>query len=310
MREFELIHSCFDGKGGRPKAETILAIGDDASIHQISADDELVVSTDSSVQGIHWPDDFPLSDAADRAICAALSDLAAMGAHPLCAWLNVMSDGPEAVKAMSRGMTRALSRYDVQLVGGDTCRSRNNALSVTVAGTLPKGTSMRRDHAQEGDDVWLIGLPGLSSLGLNQWFLGDHDGRWVPCFRDIKPFIDQGIALRESGVRCCMDVSDGLLQDACHICSASGVGMELDISRLPHWFALVEEVGSQAALKAVCAGGEDYALLFTVPKHININIEEAVCIGQCIRGSKVQLMLDGHPVAEENITNQGFDHFV
>ncbi|MDQ6996589.1 MAG: AIR synthase related protein, partial [Mariprofundus sp.] len=87
--EFDLIKRLFKHAGGSRKAFTRLGMGDDASIHHMQSDMELVVSTDSSVQGVHWPDDFPLNKAADKAVCSALSDLAAMGAAPVCAWLNV-----------------------------------------------------------------------------------------------------------------------------------------------------------------------------------------------------------------------------
>ncbi|MDX8407290.1 MAG: hypothetical protein R8L58_02780 [Mariprofundaceae bacterium] len=71
--EFNLIQACFAGQGGNPKAGTRLGIGDDASIHHPARGMDLVVSTDSSIESIHWPSDFPLSQAADRAVCAALS---------------------------------------------------------------------------------------------------------------------------------------------------------------------------------------------------------------------------------------------
>jgi len=304
--EFTLIRRLFRNAGGSRKAFTRLGIGDDASIHQPQAGMELVVSTDSSVQGIHWPDDFPLDKAADRAVCSALSDLAAMGAEPVCAWLNVMAENSLAVETMGTGSTRALKCYDVELAGGDTCRSATNALSVTVAGQLPQGRAMRRDAAVSDDDIWLVGRVGVHVLGLHQWVNGQKDGVFVSCFETIVPQLDAGIAVRKAGVACCIDVSDGLLQDAGHIALASGIGMDIEVSNLPDWDILSQAVGEQSALQLIAHGGEDYALLFTAPADIQLADVTAVCIGRCRKGEGVRLLLHGE---KKDVKKTGFDHF-
>jgi len=304
--EFDLIKRLFKGGGGSRKPWTRLGIGDDASIHQSQAGMELVVSTDSSVQGVHWPVDFPLEKAADRAVCSALSDLAAMGADVVAAWLNVMAENSVALEALGKGSTGALQRYDVELVGGDTCRSATNALSLTVAGQLPQGTAMRRDAAGCGDKVWLAGRLGWHALGLQQWVQGQHDGAFVADFETITPLLETGARLRRAGVACCMDVSDGLLQDAGHIATASGVGMVIEITAVPGWGALSQAVGIQAASALVAHGGEDYALLFTAPDDVSIADDLAVCIGHCRSGAGVDLCLNGE---KTDVQQTGFDHF-
>ncbi|MDQ6999717.1 MAG: thiamine-phosphate kinase, partial [Mariprofundus sp.] len=281
-------------------------IGDDASIHRMQTDMELVVSTDSSVQGVHWPDDFPLDKAADRAVCAALSDLAAMGAEAVCAWLNVMAENSHAVESLGAGSTRALKRYDVELAGGDTCRSATNALSVTVAGQLPQGRAMRRDAAVSSDYIWLVGRVGVHSLGLQQWISGQKDGAFVTCFETVVPQLEAGVAVRKAGVSCCIDISDGLLQDAGHIAAASGTGMDIEMTSLPDWDELSQAVGEQSALQLIAHGGEDYALLFTAPADIQLSDIPAVRIGRCRKGEGVRLLLNGE---KTDVHKTGFDHF-
>ncbi len=314
--EFGLIERLFKDAGGSQHAFTRLAIGDDASIHQPHAGMELVVSTDSSVQGIHWPGNFPLDKAADRAVCAALSDIAAMGAEAVCAWLNVMAEDSHAVEALGAGSTRALKRYDVELAGGDTCRSASNALSVTVAGQLPQDSAMRRDAALNSDDIWLVGRVGFHALGLQQWMSdqkarernqgNQKQGVFVTCFESIVPQLHAGIQLRELGVSCCIDVSDGLLQDAGHIAAASETEMDIEVTAVPDWEILHQHAGEEAALQSVAHGGEDYALLFTAPANMSLPDGLAVRIGHCRQGEGVNLLLNGE---KTDVQKTGFDHF-
>jgi len=308
--EFQLINNLFKHAGGSRKAFTLLGIGDDASIHQPEAGMELVVSTDTSVQNVHWPDDFPLDQAADRAVCAALSDLAAMGADPVCSWLNVMAVDSAAVNNIGQGASKALQRYDIELAGGDTCRSTTNALSVTVAGQLPAASAMQRDAAISTDTVWLCGRVGFHALGLQHWLKHQKDSDFIPYFESITPLLKAGVQLRQAGIRCCIDISDGLLQDAGHICTASAIGMDIEVSNVPDWRYLCEQVGDASALQSVAQGGEDYALLFTAPADFNALEGLAVCIGQCRNAKKigqgVQLFLHGE---KTDVEVAGFDHF-
>lgn len=304
--EFTLIDTCFKGQGGSSNAFTRLGIGDDASVHQLKTGMELVISTDTSVEGVHWPQDYPLDKAADRAVCSALSDLAAMGAEPLCAWLNVTARDNEAVSLMGLGSTAALGRYDVELVGGDTCRSPLNTLSVTVAGQLPEESAMRRDQAEATDSIWLVGRLGFHALGLQQFQAGNHEGEFVACFDEIKPQLEAGVRLRELGVKCCIDVSDGLLQDADHLADSSHIGMDIEITSVPDWQFLNSKAGEVSACQAVAFGGEDYALLFTTPASLQLPNGLAVKIGSCREGSGVRLFKSGQPIKVEKT---GFDHF-
>jgi thiamine-monophosphate kinase len=307
--EFNLIHACFAGQGGNPAPGTRVGIGDDASVHRLDKGMELVVSTDSSIESIHWPHDFPLSKAADRAVCAALSDLAAMGAKPMNVWLNVMARDSKEVSEMAEGATAALQRYDIELAGGDTCHAPVNGLSVTVAGQVPEGAAMLRSEANEGDAIWIVGKIGFHSLGLQQWMGGKKSGYFVNYLDEIKPKLEAGVRLRELGVKCCIDISDGLLQDAGHIADASRIAMDIDLGLLPGWDILCEKAGEAHAIKAVATGGEDYALLLTAPESMRFLEGFAVRVGHCATGSGVSLRVQDRQIDMQEIGTKGYDHF-
>jgi len=306
MSEFDLIWNAFLQGAPRPHADTSVVNGDDASVHSIPKDMELVISTDTSIVEVHWPRELPLDQAADRAICAALSDLAAMGAEPRWAWLAVTAGSAAELEEVGRGVNAALERYGVELAGGDTTRGYLTSLTITVGGVLPKGSAMLRSAASAGDGVWLIGRAGFASLGLKQWQAGMDEGYFKAYFAEIKPRLDEGIKLRELGIRCCIDVSDGVVADAGHIAEASGVRMELDLSLFPGWKKLCHKVGEKIAASAVAGGGEDYALIFTAPESLRWIDSFATRIGRCAKGSGVTLLLDGEVV--EGL-DPGYDHF-
>lgn len=307
MAEFELIEEAFRRHTPSCKPQTRIANGDDGSVHGISPDQELVVSTDASVSGVHWPLDMPLEKAADRAVCAALSDLAAMGAEAYWLWVSVLACSASDAACMGRGIHAALWRYTIELAGGDTVSAPVNALSLTVAGILPQGTAMRRNAASPGDDLWLCGAAGHAALGLRQWQSGHRDGVFVERFAEVKPLLAEGKSLREKGVRCCIDVSDGLLQDAGHIARASGLAMRIDVEALPGWQELLDVAGPDDAKTCAMTGGEDYALLFTAPHNLRPILKPVgKRFGICKEGTGVQAAYHGRLL---RMPIKGYAHF-
>ncbi|MDQ6960480.1 MAG: thiamine-phosphate kinase, partial [Mariprofundaceae bacterium] len=247
MDEFEIIKHAFRQRAPFVHAFTCLSNGDDASIHAVPEGQEIAMSTDISMAGKHWPENFPLNDAACRAVNVAVSDLAAMGATPAWVWLGVMAASPGDADRMGQGVCMALSSIPMELAGGDTICSPVNALSVTVAGLLPKGSGMRRDAARAGQDIWLCGKAGFSAYGLQQWRQGKHEGKYMPYFRDVRPLLNEGTRLRELGVTCCIDVSDGLCADAGHVADASGAALYIWLEKVPGFSVLFQEVDEQEA---------------------------------------------------------------
>lgn len=308
--EFQLIHQHFQGSAKH--ADTMVGNGDDASVHRMDADDELVVSTDTAICGRHWPEDFPLDQAAERAVGTALSDLAAMGAQARWIWIAVMMRHADEAEALGRGIQHAARRYNVEVAGGDTTRAAVCCLNITVAGVVKAGKAMRRDRAEVGDDVWLLGNVGLSALALQRWLQGDREQKDIEHFSHVTPQLDAGILLSEAGVRCCIDISDGLLQDAGHICAASQCAMQIEMECLPNYTQLTDTHGHQVASKAMLAGGDDYALLFTAAATLKLPVTGAVRIGRCLEvakdhSSNVQVIKHGVVMDMDNL--HGFDHF-
>jgi thiamine-monophosphate kinase len=305
--EFTLIDQAF--RAGAPSRwpGTEVPNGDDASVHACEPGMAWVVSTDTAVCGVHWPADFPLDRAAERAVRAALSDLAAMGAEARLVWVGVMAPDAAAVRLMGKGVCHAVDHFGLELAGGDTVQAPLATLFVTVAGILPEGTAMRRDTAEVGDDVWLAGRVGFSAMGLERWLAGDRDREMVAPFAEVEPLLATGVAVRELGVRCCIDVSDGLAQDAGHVAAASGVQLHLDLGACEGWEKLVAMGGKQRAVALALAGGEDYALLLTAP----VGLRESLAglahrIGDCRAGRGVVASVAGKPVA---LPAHGYDHF-
>ncbi len=310
--EFSLIRRYFQHTPVQ-HPETRLGNGDDASLHHVPPGQELVVSTDSALQGRHWPEDFPLSWAAERAFSAALSDLAAMGARPCWAWICANLHRAEDAPAIAEGLRRAAEKHMVEIAGGDTTRGSCCSLHITVAGFCEAGSAMRRDHARSGERLFLVGDVGLASAGLRQWQMGCRDGEFVHFFRNIQPRIDIGRTLLQAGVRCAIDVSDGLLQDAGHIAQASDCDIELDVSLLPSLPRLQGHFGEEQGLRLALSGGEDYALLFSAPDNLRPRLPpQAIPIGWCHpprapgAGSVRAYHHDGQPV---HPISSGFDHF-
>jgi len=297
MGEFDLIEHAFRQRVPFVHTLTRLPNGDDASIHAVPEGQEMVVSTDISMAGKHWPEDFPLSDAACRAVNAAVSDLAAMGATPAWMWLGVMATSSDDADRMGQGVAIALESLSMELAGGDTVRSPVNALSVTVAG---------RNAARVGQDVWLCGDAGLAAHGLRQWQQGKREGKHVPYFRDIRPLLNEGTRLRELGVTCCIDVSDGLYADAGHVAAASGVALHISLEKVRGFPSLLTEMDEQEAIRLALSGGEDYSLLFTAPAEKREDLPFAHRIGECRKGSGVHVTLNGKNVA---VPCKGYEHF-
>lgn len=276
--------------------------GDDAAVWRPRGD--VAVTVDSVVEGVDWlPGQTPMDAVGHRAAAVSLSDLAAMGAVPgvLVLALELPVATPvEDVLLAATGLRALADRVGAVVVGGDVGFSPGpQRWSVTALGALT-GPAMRRDLARPGDAVWLVGPVGLAALGL-ALLQGGHlpiaplvEAHWRP-----EPLVRQGEALRNLGVRACLDVSDGLGLDAQRMAEASGVDLLLDLAE-PRW--LTRKIADQLAdwgldWRVACArGGDDYALLCTAPTHVDVSetVSEALRIGTVSAGSgRVVLRVGG-----------------
>ncbi|HUW38780.1 MAG TPA: thiamine-phosphate kinase [Rhodocyclaceae bacterium] len=313
--EFELIARYFT----RPTPHAVQGVGDDGAIVRVASGMELVITTDMLVAGTHFLPDAEPEALGWKTLAVNVSDLAAMGAQPRWAVVAVALPGVDEpwIAALARGLFACADAFGIDIIGGDTTRGPLN-LCPTLFGEAPRGQALLRSGAQQGDEIWLSGAPGLAALGL-----AHSQGRCVlrePALTDClaalnrpQPRVALGIALR--GIAsAAIDVSDGLLADLGHILERSGVGATLHLDLLPD---AAHAACADPALARDCllAGGDDYELLFTAAPGRRARIEALAgelglaltAIGNIVPGSALTLQdADGRVVA---VPHRGYDHF-
>ncbi|HEX9190446.1 MAG TPA: thiamine-phosphate kinase [Candidatus Deferrimicrobiaceae bacterium] len=253
-----------------------LSIGDDAAVVRVPRG-RAVLSTDMLLEGTHFSLGYFLPEEVGwRALSANLSDLAAMGASPVCylAALATPGDIPVATAdGIFRGMARAADLSGMRLMGGDTCRGDRLVLCLTVVGALLRGRPMTRAGARPGDILYVTGTPGWSHLGLALLRGGRPPGatgwRREAMRRHLRPEARwrEGMAAARSGaVSAMIDLSDGVLQDLAHLLERDGLGATLREGAFPLPTAFRRAAGALGIdpLAAFLAGGEDYELLMAV----------------------------------------------
>jgi thiamine-monophosphate kinase len=268
-----------------------------------------------------------------------LSDLAAMGARPLWAVLALglpKRTAPDWLDALATGVKEAAAEHGVVIVGGDLSASTKIFVAVTALGAGPE-TPLTRSGAEPGDALFVSGTLGAAAAGLRLLEKGyrlsaervalDPKGKRVPASRaleiarlirhqiDPRPQLELGSVLAASGLAsAAIDVSDGLARDLYRLCRASDVGATVDASLLPVDSALAD-LGPVAGLDPLAAalyGGEDFGLLFTVPKRRLAAVEGLAGrfalrrLGTIDDGAGVRLVRDGR---RSPLPDAGFDHF-
>lgn len=251
-----------------------LGLLDDAAVFAPPAGRALVVSADALVGGVHFLDDDPAELVARKLLRVNLSDLAAMGAVPLCYFVTVAvpADTPETWFAeFARGLAADQAQFGLWLGGGDTSSTPGPvSLSATVIGHVAPGAALRRAGSGAGDELWVTGTIGAGALGLlaRRGAIADPDGTLTA--RYVLPEPRLGLALAGI-VSAAMDVSDGLVQDVGHLCRASGVSARIEAASVP-----LSPAARGAGRLALClTGGDDYELVFSVPPERAAALAEA-----------------------------------
>ncbi len=267
-----------------------VGIGDDCAVLPIPRGHELLVTTDFSLEGIHFRRDWhPPDSIGHRCLARGLSDIAAMGGIPHSAFLSLAlpADLPQTwVDAFFRGFLKLAKRYHVQLAGGDTAQSPSGILAdIIVVGSVPAGKAVLRSGARPGDIVYVTGTLGASVSTLEALLHGKkpkpaaHLRHFYP-----EPRLAVGRYLREKKLATAMiDTSDGLSTDLRHLCDESRVGALIEAALLPHTEA-------DTALQYALHGGEDYELLFTVP---------------AARAAKIPATIAGVPITRIGVITPG-----
>ncbi len=259
------------GKGSERTSRSAVraGIGDDCAVLRIPSGHETLVTTDFSLEGIHFRRDWHSPQTVGhRCLARGLSDIAAMGGTPVAAFLSLAlpKDLPQPwVDQFLRGLVALAQEHQVTLAGGDTAESPTGVLAdIIVVGSVPRGKSILRSGARPGDRIYVSGELGGAATALAEMQAGKevdpaaHKRHFSP-----EPRIDVGRVLREKAMATAMiDMSDGLSTDLAHICKESGVGANIAVGLIPR--AKAGKPRRQVDLELALHGGEDYELLFTV----------------------------------------------
>ncbi|MBT3854454.1 MAG: thiamine-phosphate kinase [Thiotrichales bacterium] len=265
MNEFDLIKSYFNWPLSDPSIE--LGVGDDAALFQIDSDCQLVTSTDTLSEGVHFFKDAHPGDIAYKSLAVNLSDIAAMGAQAKCFTLSLTLPKLDEswLQAFSDSLREASEFFNVSLIGGDTTKGPLN-ITITIMGTVKKSKAIKRSGAKNGDDIYVSGDLGRAALCLKKINEGSQPSTTeLNKLNKPVPRLSLGSALKNIASSC-IDISDGLEQDLSHILSASKVGAIIDSNNLPLSDTVKEYIKSTQDWGLPLCGGDDYELCFTSDK--------------------------------------------
>jgi thiamine-monophosphate kinase len=289
-----------------------MGIGDDCALLRIPRGRDLLLTTDFSLEGVHFRREWhPPESVGHRCLARGLSDIAATGGDPLAAFLSLaLPDKLQQrwVDGFLRGLLLLAKRHGVTLAGGDTSQSPDGVLAdIVVVGSTPSGRALLRSGAKPGDIIYVTGRLGRSAAAIRQMYANPRDKLLPRRYREHffpEPRIEVGRELRQRNIVSAMiDVSDGLSTDLAHICDESGVGARIFAAAVPH------PRGAQG-LQFALSGGDDYELLFTArPRKVvpaSIAGVPITKIGEITRARSVMLVEGKH---ENPLPPRGWQHF-
>ena len=322
--ELEFLRGIRARAGGGAGSGVRLGIGDDCALLRVGAGEEVAVTTDLSIDGRHFRLDWHAPEAVGhRALARGLSDLAAMGARPLAAFLSL---GLPAGLAQARrggrswadkfydGLLALATEHKTALAGGDLAESPVALADIVLVGAAPRGRALLRSGARAGDAIYatgtlggsaagLRGLPKLSAARRRRLTGRDKCDAALAAHLFPQPRLAPGMWLqRRRAATAAIDISDGLSTDLMHLCEESGLGAEVDARALP--------IAPGASIEDALHGGEDYELLFTAAA--NAVVPEKIAgvpvtrIGRMVRRLGIVLVAeDGRRPLEA----RGWEHF-
>lgn len=314
MGEFDFIARHFRPLAGRGAME----LRNDGATMSVPVDEELVLSSDTMVEGLHFLPDDPAKTIAQKLLRCNLSDLAAMGSRPCHYMLNVSVPAGRHYDEtwfteFAKGLATDQKQFGMTLLGGDTTGSPFPLmLNVTILGTVRRGKALRRNGSQPGDGVWVTGSLGRAALGLQVRLgkLKHADTSLVEAYRVPTPRV--GLSLYGI-VSAAMDISDGLVQDCGHIAEESGTAITLFEELLPFSDAVRAHLTEYR--ETILLGGDDYELLMTCPadqekvlqKHCKTHGIPVTKVGKVTEGQGVTMLDKDHrPLC---FSRTGWQHF-
>ena len=312
--EFEIIKKYFT----KPSSDKniLQGIGDDAAI--INSNESIVITTDTLIEGVHFPKDTPAEIVGSRSLAINLSDIASMGAIPK--WCTMSISFAEAneqwISNFSKGFFKLADQYKVSLIGGDTNKG-DMSISINLIGQIDR-KPLLRSGGNIGDDLYITGSIGDASAGLDiitkQASLDNEAYNFlVNRFYYPSPRIMEcnEISLFANSA---IDISDGLVSDLSHLCNASNCGAEINIDLLPLSEALSISYPSKDAINYALNGGDDYEICFSAPKS-NRKILDKLSkrlktpftrIGKLKKGDQVKILYKNKPYI---YSGNGYKHF-
>jgi thiamine-monophosphate kinase len=303
-------------RAGRRGRVVMTGIGDDCAVLRVPAGHEVLVTTDFTLEGIHFRREWHSPEVVGRrCLTRGLSDIAAMGGEPLAVFLSLALPRKlrqSWVDRFMKGLFELAGEFKVPLAGGDTAESPAGILAdIMVLGSVPKGRAVLRSGASAGDRIYVTGEVGGSSAALEQLFAGKEvrPKDFPRHFRPV-PRIAVGRFLRSKGLATAMiDLSDGLSTDLAHVCEESRVGAEILGAAIPR--AKAGRTRRAVDLRHALHGGEEYELLFTAPegKRLPDQVENIpiTLIGR-ITPSRTVLLVNGDGTRRE-LKPEGWEHF-
>jgi thiamine-monophosphate kinase len=311
----------------------VTGIGDDCALLRIPSGHEMLVTTDFSIENVHFRRDWhPPELVGWRCLTRGLSDIAAMGGEPQAAFLSlaVASDVPQQwVSRFLKGLLKLAKKFNVPLAGGDTAQSTEGIQAdIIVIGSVPKGKAILRSGAKPGDQIYVTGKLGAASAILKNLqqseLVKSKRSRAkrvpVPIIRQLRPLprLEIGQWLRERGMASAMiDLSDGLSTDLDHLCAESHVGAEIEAKRIPRAHLIRSAKDGSAkngsaktpvALEFALHGGDDYELLFTSTAEVPTKVAgvQVTRIGRVTKVLGMRLLSDGEA---QRLKAGGWEHF-
>jgi thiamine-monophosphate kinase len=301
-------------------------LGDDAAILKASGDD-LVVTTDAIVEGVHFLADDPPDTVARKALRVNLSDLAAKGATPagFVLTLALRAADDAWLTPFARGLGSDAGLYGCPLLGGDTVSTPGPlTISITAFGRVPAGKMIHRSGAKPGDRIVVTGTIGDAALGLDilkggtAAALADTGAKamLIGRYRVPQPRNALAKAVRDHA-HAAMDVSDGLAGDLAKLCGVSGVSAVIDAPSIPLSEAAAALLArGTVGIGAIVSGGDDYEILCTIPEdRFEAFVQAAgqagvavTSIGMVVAGSSVPRFLDGEG-REIALPRLSYSHF-
>jgi thiamine-monophosphate kinase len=303
-----------------------VGLGDDAVVTD-RHDGSLIWTTDTMVDGVHFlPDRTSWRDVGWKALATNLSDVAAMGGTPHLALVTLcLPSDFEAEDAVDlyRGLHECATAFNVTLGGGDIVSAPVFSITIALSGwaeEAPDGSAavLTRSAAQPGDVVAVSGTIGDAVAGLRLALAGSEfktkaEQRLKTAMDRPQPRVALGLEAVRAGLRCGIDISDGLVQDLGHIATASGVGIRVDAVRVPSSDALREAFPSEAFGLAI-SGGQDYELLLIGPRAVVealIDSSDTLLteIGDVYKSDTPRVAVVDEAGREIPLAHGGWDHF-